>query len=124
MSTVHCGTGTAPNEVQQTLLALHRATVGTFGTATGNDNQVLDKLYLDAVFLTQLSFINPSETLSLYTQMISECCKLELGRKKLLGSILNTAQFAVKSRLCCCYGKERHMYSLPVIHGKHPLGVR
>lgn len=45
-------TCTAPNGVQHTLQGLHRATAGTFGIATGNDNQVLEKLYLDAVFLT------------------------------------------------------------------------
>lgn len=68
---MHCGTGTAPNGLQHILLALHSTTVGTFGTATGNDHQVLEKLYLDGVFLTQFGSINPSETLlphlSLYT---------------------------------------------------------
>lgn len=87
MSAVNCGTNTALNGVQRTLLALHRATVGTFGAATGTDSQVLEKLHLDAfdtVFLTQFSSINPSETLlphlSLYTHTTSECCKLELCR--------------------------------------------
>lgn len=45
MSTVHCGTDTAPNGVQHTLLALHRDTVGTFGTATGNDNQFWKSIF-------------------------------------------------------------------------------
>lgn len=50
MSTVHCGTDTAPNGAQHTLLALHRDTVGTFGTATGNDNQFWKSFFVPVQF--------------------------------------------------------------------------